>query len=254
MKKTVAVTLWLLALLPFSALYAGSEAIENAVDHPDRPTADRDRDDTRQPAQVLGFLGIEPGMHVLDLFSGGGYYTEVLSRVVGQDGAVMAHSVAAYENFVGAEALEKRYGGNRLPNVIRQTAEIADMKLKPEHFDACVMMLTYHDIYYRPNDGNWVNIDGPAMLKKIYDGMKPGGVVGIVDHVAAAGSPAEVGNTLHRIDPAIVKAEMAAAGFQFAGEVDYLRNPEDDHSKPMFDPSVRGKTDRFVYKFSKPAS
>jgi len=90
------------------------------------------------------------------------------------------------------------------------------------------------------------------MLAEIYGSMKPGAVLGIVDHVAETGSPSETGNTLHRIDPQLMKKEIEAAGFVFDGEIDVLRNPDDDHSKPMYAEGVRGKTDRVVYRFHKP--
>jgi predicted methyltransferase len=222
-----------------------------AVANTSRSDADRQRDALRKPAEVLQFFGIAPGDRVLDLFSGGGYYTELLSYVVGDKGSVVAHTNAAYASFVGDEATN-RYKDNRLPNVEILSAENNELSLRPEDFDAVLMILAYHDIYYVAPDDGWPKIDGPALLAEIYRGMRPGAILGIVDHVAAPGSPRESGNTLHRIDPNIVRAEVEAAGFVFEDSADILRNPEDDHTKSMSDPSIRGKTDRFVMRFRKP--
>ena len=98
----------------------------------------------------------------------------------------------------------------------------------------------------------WSKIDGPALLAELFAGMKPGATLGLIDHTAAAGSPASTGGTLHRIDPEVVKREFATAGFVLEAESDLLRNPVDDLGKGVFDPAVRGKTDRFVLRFRRP--
>lgn len=222
-----------------------------AVANPDRADADRARDARRHPAAVLDFFGIVPGMHVLDLYSGGGYYTELLSRVVGPDGRVRAHNNQAYLGFAAAE-IEARYADERLPNVSILMAENNELELVPEAYDAITMVLTYHDIYYVDPDNGWPAIDGARLLGELYEGLKPGGVLGLVDHYAAPGSPAETGGTTHRIDAELVIREMQDAGFELDGRSDILRNPDDDHSRIVFDPAVRGQTDRFVLRFRKP--
>ncbi len=224
---------------------------ELAVAHPARSDADRERDAGRKPAEVLEFFGIKPGMTVLDMFSGGGYYAELLSYVVGPDGRVIAHTNSAYAGFVGDETVN-RYAGNRLRNVESLLAENNELRLRSEVFDAVMLILSYHDIYYVDESGGWPKIDGPKMLAELLDGLKPGGILGVVDHYAAEGSPRETGGTLHRIDSQIVIRELEAAGFLLVGEADFLRNMEDDHSKAIFNPEIRGRTDRFVLKFRKP--
>ena len=223
----------------------------NARAHPTRSEADRARDAGRRPAAVLEFFGIAPGMQVLDLYSGGGYYSELLARVVGATGGVTAHNNAAYLGFAGTE-IEARYADNRLPNVSSLTAENNELQLHANRFDAITMILTYHDIYYVDPDNGWPAIDGPGLLAELYRALKPGGIVGLVDHSAPAGAPAETGGTTHRIDEAIVIEEMQAAGFTLEARSDLLRNPQDDLEKSMSDPAVRGKTDRFVLRFRKP--
>lgn len=222
-----------------------------AVAHPGRTDADRARDANRKPDQVLAFFGIAPGMVVLDMFSGGGYYTEILSYVVGEGGKVYAHNNSAYVQYVGEEATD-RYGGNRLANVELLMAENNELALPAAEFDAIMMVLAYHDIYYIDPDNGWPEIDGARMIAEFHRALKPGGILAIVDHAAVAGSPRETGNTLHRIDPDIVVAELEQAGFVLDGSSDILRNPLDDLGLNMADPSIRGRTDRFVMRFRKP--
>ena len=230
---------------------ASPAAYETAVSRSDRREADRTRDDGRRPAEVLAFFGIEPGMRVLDMFSGGGYYSELLSYVVGPDGAVSAHNNAAYRGFVGDE-LTERYADGRLSNVSQLDAENNELTLPDGQFDAVTLVLAYHDIYYVDAENGWPEIDGPALLAEFFRGLKPGGIVGLVDHAAPTGAPPTTGGTTHRIDSAIVIAEMEAAGFVLDDESDLLRNPNDDLEMNVFDPAVRGSTDRFLLRFRKP--
>ena len=230
---------------PVTSIYA------DAVANDARPEADRARDAGRKPAEVLEFVGIKPGMTVLDMFSGGGYYTEILSYTVGESGRVIAQSNEAYLQFVGDE-FEKRYLGGRLTNAQVLMAENNELELEPESLDAIMLVLSFHDLFYAAPDNGWPAIDVPAFLAELHDGLRAGGIVGIIDHYAADGAPSETGSTTHRIDPAIVVAAMAAAGFELDGQSDLLRNPDDDYEKIVFDPELRGKTDRFVMRFHKP--
>jgi len=235
-----------------SAAVAGNISIyAAAVNDPARTENDTARDDARKPAQVMEFFGIQPGTKVLDMFAGGGYYTELLARVVGPDGTVVSHTNQAYAQYVGDEAT-KRYDNDRLPNVEILMAENNELQLPKEEFDAVILILAFHDIYYVAPDNGWPKIDGPRLLSELHRGMKPGAILGVVDHTAAAGSPRETGGTLHRIDPSIVVSEMQAAGFILEAKSDLLRNLQDDYSKNMADPAVRGRTDRFVMRFRKP--
>jgi len=228
-------------------------AVERAIDNPRRSPADRKRDSPRKADQVLAFFGIQPGMTVLDLYSGGGYYTELLSYMVGSSGRVVAHNNTPFASFAGAE-IEERYANGRLPNVERILSENNELDLPPDTFNAVLMTLAYHDVYFVNEDMGWTEIDGPAMLAEIFRSMRPGAVLGIVDHVADRGAPATTGGTLHRLDPELIKRDIVAAGFLFDGESDVLRNFTDDHSQPVFDNSIRGRTDRAVLKFRKPVT
>jgi len=225
--------------------------IESAVQNPRRRAADRDRDRLRKPADVLRFFGIRPGMTVLDLFSGGGYYTELLSFVVGDEGRVVAHNNTPYLNFSGKE-LNRRLAGDRLSNVERLIVENDDFSLPPNTFDAAVMILAYHDVYFVDKSMGWSRIDAPEMLAEIYRSLKPGGILGVIDHAAEPGAPPETGGTLHRIDPALLEADLTAAGFVLEERADILRSGTDDRSRPVFDDDLRGRTDRFVMRFRRP--
>jgi len=227
------------------------KAVLAAVSNPARPAADRVRDEPRQSAAVLKFFRIAPGMTVLDLYSGGGYYTELLSYIVGANGKVVAHNNTPYLNFA-KDQLAGRYAEGRLPNVERLVAENNELMLPPARFDAIVMTNVYHDIYYVDEAAGWPRIDGPKLLAVLFQSLKPGGIVGVVDHAALPGAPPETGGTLHRIDLALLKRDFAAAGFVLDGESDVLVNPSDDRTKSAFDPSIRGRTDQFVLRFRKP--
>lgn len=230
---------------------AGASIYAAALASEARPEGDRARDAGRKPAEVLEFMGIEPGMTVLDMFTGGGYYAELLSSVVGDEGHVIAQSNQAYLGFVGDE-FEERFGSGRLTNVEVLMAENNELSLQADSFDAIMLVLSFHDIYHEDPENGWPRIDGPAFLAELKKSLKPGGILAVIDHYAAAGAPSDTGETLHRIDPAIVKVDMAAAGFVLDGTSDMLRNPDDNLEMIVFAPDIRGKTDRFVMRYRKP--
>ena len=230
------------------------EAIQAAVDNPARPAKDRERDAGRMPGQVLAFVGVEPGMTVLDVFSANGYYGELLSRVVGADGKVIAHNNQAYLQF-GGEEFAARYDDDRLANVEHVLAEANDLDVGEGVADAALLILGFHDIYHFTGPKSeyvWPHIDPQVFLGNIFRSLRPGGVLGVVDHRAREGAARGTGDTLHRVDPAIVREEMEVAGFEFVGEADFLRNPDDTLELLVFDPAIRGKTDRIVHLYRKP--
>lgn len=256
----------LLCLLPLFLVWLGCanpsqrtgddvarQAIASAVANGERPEADRVDDANRKPAQVLEALGIQPGMRVLDLLAGGGYYTEILSRVVGQRGFVLFHNNAAYREYLGAETLAKRTANERLPNVERLDIEVADLTFNPGELDAVILILGFHDLYLIENEGTWPIIDQPRLFRTLFHALLPGGILGIVDHSAIAGTdPFESGSGPHRIDEAFVRKALAAFGFVFESSSDVLRRPEDDRLTSVFDDSMRRRTDRFILRFRKP--
>jgi predicted methyltransferase len=242
------------SLAPDSPRVGTNEAVANAIAHPDRPSQDREQDSHRKPAEILDFVGVGRDMHVMDVFSAGGYYTELLARVVGPEGRVIAYNNPPYARFA-EKGIAARYAGDRLPNVRQVTSTIEDLDLEPASLDAAIFIMSYHDLYWRPADGSWPPTDPALLLGKLHAALKPGGVIVVQDHVATAGGDtAEVVAKLHRIDPAVVKADFAKAGFTLDGESDVLAHPDDAHTIMVFDEAIRGKTDQFLFRFRKPAT
>jgi predicted methyltransferase len=170
---------------------------------------------------------------------------------VGEQGKVYAHNNTPYLNWL-AEAIKARYQPGIMANVERFTAENNQLDLPANTFDAVLMILGYHDVYHVDTENGWERIDGPAMLAQLFQSMKPGAVLGVIDHAAAAGAPPETGETLHRIDPQLALQEITAAGFVFEESSEILANAEDDHSLHSFSEQMRGNTDRFVFRFRRP--
>lgn len=255
MKRIITRLVWI-AVIVMGTPLANAESRDagvylDAVGNEARSAADVARDAGRRPAEVLSFLRIEPGMAVLDLFSGGGYYSEILSYVVGDEGHVLAHSNKAYLQFVGEEFVA-RYAGGRLANVDLLMAENNKLRLDTNSLDAVMMGLSYHDTYWVNPDSGWPAIDRDKLLATLFTALKPGGILGVTDHYAADGAGADSVPELHRIEKSVVIADLEAAGFELEDESDILRNPDDDHSEGVFAAGLRGQTDRFVLRFRKP--
>ena len=215
----------------------------------DRWERDRARDARDHPATLLAFSGVAPGQTVLDLYSGGGYWAELFARTVGSQGTVVAHTNTAYRNFAG-RLLEARFADGRIPNVTVHDAEIADLRLGTARFDLVFIGLGYHDIYFHADFSPLVGRDW--LLGQLWDALKPGGTLVIVDHAAREGSGATAVQALHRIEEAFARADIESAGFVFDAASDVLRNPDDDRSLNVFDDAIRRHTDRFVLRFRKP--
>ena len=227
------------------------EAVTAAVSNPQRPAEDIAKDTSRKPDQVLSFFEIKPGMTVLDLFSGGGYYTEMLNSVVGENGKVIAHTNEAYIPFSG-EIYKKRYADGRLAQTTTIISEADDLELTENSLDAAMLVLTWHDFLYADEKGGWHAINENLLVDKLCMAIKPGGVLGLIDHIANSGGETEqVSKNLHRIDPQVVRDTFTKSCFTLEAEAEFLRNHEDDHTLVVFDKSIRGKTDRFVFKFVK---
>ncbi len=239
-----------LAGMAFAA-HAAPADVNGAVAAKARPAEAVKLDESRRPKDVLKFLGLERGDRALDLFTGTGYYAEIMGRAVGPQGSVVAWEPANFYNDDAKKAWSAL--GPRVPNARLLVSPATSIELAPDSFDFVLMHMIYHDLYWQSEQYKFPRLEPDAVLKKIHAATKPGGIVGVVDHVAAAGGDTRaVVDKLHRIDPAVIRADFERAGFVFDGESDLLRNSGDDHSKLVFDPSVRGKTDRVVYRFRKP--
>lgn len=205
-------------------------------------------DEGRMPAAVLAFAGVKPGQKVLDFVAGSGYYSLLLARAVGPTGMVIAANPPAEND---AKAWVPYVG--KIPQMQVMVAEIAAMKFAPRSLDLIFTNLNYHDLYWQSEKYKFPRVEVPPVLAGWFAAVKRGGHVVIIDHAGpAGGDPREVADRLHRIDPERVKADMKAAGFILESESNVLRRSEDDHSKLVFDPAVRGKTDRFIMKFRRP--
>ena len=220
-----------------------------AVADPNRPADQRALDAERKPIEVLNFTGITRGWKVVDLMPGAGYYTRLFSKVAGPKGAVYAIQPTEMDKAApkNLPILRSFAGTPPYPNVSVLVQPIASLDI-PKGVDMVWTSQNYHDLH----DPFMGTPDMARLNKAIYDALKPGGVYIVLDHAAAAGTGITKTNDLHRIDPAAVKAEVTAAGFEFVGESDVLSNSGDDHTKAIFDPSIKGKTDKFIYKFRKP--
>jgi predicted methyltransferase len=249
------------ALVCGSATAADSPGLEERLEASGRSEADRARDAGRKPAQVVAFLGIEPGMKVMDVIAASGWYTEVLSLAVGPKGTVYAQNTAfalRYRDGMNDRAMTSRLAGDRLPNVRRVDAELSALPIEDGSLDAALTALNFHDIY---NDGQSRSADGQskgadggetaaqgflrAMLRK----LKPGGVLGIIDH---DGVPGQDNAKLHRIEKQRVLDVIAKSGFVLDAQSDLLSNEADDHTQSVFAPGLRGHTDRFLLRLRAP--
>jgi len=220
--------------------------IAKAVADERRPADDRKVDADRKPAELLAYAGVKPGETVGEFLPGGGYYTRLLSDIVGPHGKVYALETTTWgqENIDATKRVLSESGRN---NVVLDLAPLGTFHL-PEKVDLFWTTLNYHDLHVP----KYANVDLAAFNKAVFDALKPGGVYFIVDHAAAPGTGASAAPTLHRIERSTVVQEVTAAGFRLVGESDVLRNPADDHTKKVFDPSIRLKTDQFVLKFQRP--
>jgi predicted methyltransferase len=215
-----------------------------AMAAPERPIADKELDATRKPLGVLDFIGITDGMRVLDVNAAGGYYTELLAAAVGPSGVVYAQNdVAALESQEGQlrKELDARLANDRLPNVFRLDEDLDNLALEQE-FDAAMLVLTLHDLYNFRGEATTIDL-----LRRIHAALKPGAVLGVVDHVGEA-SRALDARMLHRIEQDTAERLLEAAGFTIEDESDLLANPADPHDRSVFDESIRRRTDRFVLR------
>jgi predicted methyltransferase len=225
-------------------------SIARAMADPGRPPEDVARDGARKPAETLAFTGVKPGEVVGDYIANSGYFTRLFSGVVGPRGHVYAvelNEIVKYPN------VAKGYAGlmdwaKATPNVTVTTVTASLGPVFPQKLDLFWISQNYHDLH----DKFLGPVDIAAFNRKVYAALKPGGTYLVLDHVAAPGSPADVTETLHRIEADTVKREVEAAGFQLEAESALLANPSDPHTANVFDKSVAGHTDQFILKFRRP--
>jgi len=239
----------LVSAVPVAASAAPADVKSSVAATAARSEANVKLDESRKPAEVLKFLGLQQGMWVADPFGGNLYWAEITAPAVGPKGRVTIwqpkqfYGQKGYDNYMALKA--------RQPNVWMRVSPFEAPDL-PGKYDFMLINMDYHDVYWESEKNGIVRMDPDEWLKTIYNSMKPGAVVGVIDHVANPGDTRATVEKFHRIDPETVKADFIRAGFKLEATSNLLRNPADDHSLNVFDPQIRGKTDRFVFKFRKP--
>jgi predicted methyltransferase len=242
-KRYVAVACLVLAISA-AAASAGDvpSYVVSAIADPTRPKTDVDTDVSRDPADTLAFAGVKPGMVIGELFPGGGYYTRMLSDIVGPGGKVFGLENAGWKDAVKADQDMLAQLGRA--NVDLDVEPFGRFKL-PAKVDLFWITQNYHDLKI----AKYGIVDTAAFNRHVFDSLKLGGVFLIIDHQANPGTTLEQIAALHRIEKAQVIKEVTAAGFKFVGEGTFLERAADDHTKTIFDPAIRGKTDQYALKF-----
>ena len=209
--------------------------------------------DQAKQSELIRFARVEAGSTVIDVYPGDGDWTRLFSEVVGPEGRVYSFVPAEVAHFkndpVGLmQTLAKEPGRE---NVEAVSADLVAMSEATQPADVLWLHLFYHDLHTALIQDKGAT--APEFNRAVYQGLKPGGFYVIVDHAAAAGSGMSDAQALHRIDPASVRGEVEAAGFVLDAKITLLGNEDDPHSIKVFDPSIKGQTDRFAYRFVKPS-
>ena len=229
-----------------------ADSYDAAVSHAGRSAADLKRDALDHPAGVLRLTGIKSGMRVADVLAGDGYYSELLSSIVGPSGHVLMLNNAAFDHW-SIDDLKPRLAGNRLPNVEYRIVDLNQMNLGAATLDAVVLTKVYHDLYWVDTQGVtkglWPKIDTSAVLDQLVQALKPGGVLLLIDHSAKAGHGSADASTLHRIDEAFARQDFEKRGMQVVASSVLLRRADDPRDQISYKPPMLGKTDRFVLVF-----
>src|SRR5580658_3351321 len=254
MPRAALVSLAALMTLALASGYAAGATlpayISAAVADSARPDEDKQRDADRKPGETLAFAGVKPGEQVVELAAGGGYFTRLLSAAVGPKGKVTVivsppKPDAAPGAPVPGAAVKAIAADPHYANVQISVQRVAELSM-PEKAQLVWTTQNYHDFHNVPD------VDIATINKAVFAALKPGGTFFVLDHAAEAGSGARDTNTLHRIDKATVIKEVEAAGFRLKGESGILANKDDPHTAKVFDPAIRGHTDQFILKFTKP--
>ena len=248
---THALGLALLGLLGLASAHPGTpDVYQAAVEHQGRSSDDLKRDSLDHPVEVLRLAGIKPGMQVADYLAGDGYYSELLSYVVGPKGHVLLINNAAYDEW-SENHWRDRLANGRLPNVEHRTVDVEHLGLPEHSLDAILLIKVYHDLYWVATEGPWPKIDPAVALNELARVVKPGGVLLLVDHSAKPGTGSAEAGRLHRIDEEYARSDFEKHGFRFVSKSDAVRRPDDPRDQITYKGPMVGKTDRFVMVFRK---
>ena len=248
--RRAAVFLALLGVVALAGANArASDVYDAAVGHAGRSSDDLKRDSLDHPADVLRLAGIKPGMQVADFLAGDGYYSELLSYLVGPKGHVYLLNNTAYDTWSEGHWRERIEG--RLPNVEHRTIDAEHLDLAAHSLDAILLIKVYHDLYWVDEDpkDNWPKYDVSRVLNEIDRVVKPGGILLLVDHSAKSGTGSADAGSLHRIDEAYARGDFEKHGFTYVSTSAVLRKPEDPRDQITYKGPMVGKTDRFVMVF-----
>ena len=229
-----------------------ADEYDAALKHAGRPAADSARDVLDHPAEILRLAGIKPGMKVADVLAGDGYYSELLSYIVGPEGHVYLINNLAFDNW-SQPSLKNRLDGDRFANVTHETLDLNDMKLPAAGLDAILLVKVYHDMYWVDTNPKspWPKIDVSGVLDQLSRALKPGGILLLIDHSAKAGHGKADAGELHRIEEAFAVKDFESHGFKVAAKSDLLRRRDDARELISYKGPAVGKTDRFVLVFHK---
>jgi predicted methyltransferase len=248
MRRITFLALPLIVIAPLAAEAATQKVpayISAALADPNRPANNKEGDSFRLPAETLAFAGVKPGMTVGEFYPGGGYFTRLLSDVVGPTGHVYGIENVNWKGAVEANTALLAEG--KWKNVSIDTQPFGTVKF-PRPLDVAWVTQNYHDLKI----AKYGKADTLEFDRAVFKALKPGGTFFILDHQGAPGLTDGEIEKLHRINRDQVIKEVTSAGFKLAGEGNFLRRPGDDHTKPIFDESIRGKTDQYALKFVKP--
>ncbi len=231
------------------AAESSAELVANALTHADRPSEEANDDARRMPLEVLAFAGIEAGMTILELEAGTGYYTEIISRTLGASGNLIMQNPPAFDGFFG-EAVEIRLANNRLSNVRLSKTNFDELDAADNSIDMVTWILGPHELGFEPAEN--VTLGDPAeSFAEIARVLKPGGTFLAVDHIAPENSGIDAGGTLHRIREGIVTDFAEAAGLNVVRSSNLHKNANDPLDNSVFDPSIQGRTSKFVVLYRK---
>lgn len=250
LRTTLGVLIVAIAMFSYASPIRAADSYDAAVAHGGRSAADLKRDAVDHPAELLRLTGIKPGMHVADVLAGDGYYSELLSNLVGPKGQVLMLNNAAFDNWAGDDR-KNRLAANRLPNVQYRIVDLDHMNLETATLDAIVLCKVYHDLYWVDPTGEWPKIDVPAVLDQLARALKPGGVLLLIDHSAKPGRGSADASALHRIEEAFARGDFEKRGLQVVATSDLLRRPDDARDQITYKGPMLGKTDKFVLVFRK---
>jgi predicted methyltransferase len=251
-KFTIAAALLGAASLLVNVPATAADEYDAALKHAGRPADDSARDVLDHPADMLRLAGIKPGMTVADVLAGDGYYSELLSYIVGPKGHVYLINNLAFDNW-SQPALKNRLSGDRFANVTHETVDLNDMKLPAASLDAILLVKVYHDMYWFDTNPKspWPKIEVSGVLDQLSRALKPGGVLLLIDHSAKAGRGKADAGELHRIEESFAVNDFASHGFKVIAKSDLLRRPDDARDLISYKGPAVGKTDRFVLVFRK---